>query len=146
MLINKDNLPLVAMDFMNNTHFEDVDIINELYENILNYEKEENSLNYEKIDSKYKEWLIHTENHFKTEEEEMRNKGFFAYAFHKSEHDSNLYEINSILKEFENNKDIKILKIYFENNLVNWLINHIQTMDTVTAMFFKTGMSPCGMR
>ena len=38
MLINKDNLPLVAMDFMNNTHFEDVDIINELYENILNYD------------------------------------------------------------------------------------------------------------
>ena len=39
MLINKDSLPLVAMDFMNNTHFEDVDIINELYEDILNYGK-----------------------------------------------------------------------------------------------------------
>ena len=62
MLIVKDNLPLVAMDFMNNTHFEDVDIINELYENILNYEKEENFLNYEKLDSKYKEWLIQLKN------------------------------------------------------------------------------------
>ena len=31
MLINKDSLPLVAMDFMNNTHFEDVDLINEIY-------------------------------------------------------------------------------------------------------------------
>lgn len=105
MLIVKDNLPLVAMDFMNNTHFEDVDIINELYENILNYEKEENSLNYEKLDSKYKEWLIHTENHFKTEEEKMRNKGFFAMLFIKM----NMILIYMKLIIF--GKSLKIIKI-----------------------------------
>jgi len=145
MLINKDSLPLVAMDFMNNTHFEDVDIINELYEDILNYGKDNSEENYKNLELKYKEWVEHTINHFATEEKEMREKGFFAYAFHKNEHESNLYEINNVWKSFESSKDVNILKHYFERNLISWLLNHIQTMDTVTAMFFKTGMSPCGM-
>ena len=50
MLINKDNLPLVAMDFMNNTHFEDVDIINDLYEDILNYGKDNSEENYKNLE------------------------------------------------------------------------------------------------
>ncbi len=145
MLINKNNLPLVDMDFMNNTHFEDVDIINEVYENILNYEKDNSSNNYEKLSLNYTNWLEHTKKHFETEEIQMREKGFFAYAFHKNEHDVNLAEITKFWNLFEENKEIKNLKIYFENILVNWLINHIQTMDTVTARFFKTGMSPCSM-
>lgn len=145
MLINKNDLPLVAMDFMNNTHFEDVDIINELYENILNYKNDSSSSNFQILASKYEEWVIHTTNHFKTEEDEMMAKKFFAYMFHKAEHDNNLNEIKNLWKSFESNKNIDILKEYFEQNLVSWLIRHIQSMDTVTAMFFKTGMSPCSM-
>lgn len=145
MLINKNDLPLVAMEFMNDIHFEDVEIINELYENILKYEKEQNELNLMDLENKYKEWISHTENHFETEEIQMREKGFFAYEFHKNEHNINLSEIKGLFNNFEKNRDILELKKYFQNNLVNWLINHIQTMDTVTAMFFRTGMSPCSM-
>ena len=55
MLINKDDLPLVAMEFMNNTHFEDVEIINELYDDMLNYEKDASNDNLaKKLESKYK--------------------------------------------------------------------------------------------
>ena len=71
MLINKDSLPLVAMDFMNNTHFEDVDIINELYEDILNYGKDNSEEKYKNLELKYKEWVEHTINHFATEEQEI---------------------------------------------------------------------------
>jgi hemerythrin len=145
MLINKNDLPLVAMDFMNETHFEDLEIINELYKDILEYEKEQSELNLKNLEMKYKEWIIHTENHFENEEIQMREKGFFAYEFHKNEHNINLSEIKGLFSNFENTKNISELKEYFENNLVSWLVNHIQTMDTVTAMFFKTGMSPCCM-
>jgi hemerythrin len=145
MLIDKKDLPLVDMDFMNNTHFEDVDIINELYEDILNYEKDNSSNNYEKLGLNYTNWLEHTKKHFETEEIQMIEKGFFAYAFHKNEHDINLDEITKLWNIFEEDKEIKKLRFYFENILVSWLINHIQTMDTVTARFFKTGISPCSM-
>ncbi len=44
MLINKELLPLVDMDFMNETHFEDVDLINELHQSIVTYEKDSSFL------------------------------------------------------------------------------------------------------
>ncbi|WP_026802782.1 hemerythrin family protein [Aliarcobacter lanthieri] len=145
MLLNKDNLPLVDMDFMNETHFEDVDLLNELFAKIEEFENDSSDKNFEILKLKYKEWVNHTVNHFATEEEEMQKKGFFAYPFHKGEHDNNLAEIRAVWDSFEHSKNIEELKNYIEFDVINWLINHIQSMDTVTARFFKTGMSPCAM-
>lgn len=142
MLIDKNNLPLVNMDFMNKIHFEDVELINDLFENILAYEKDNSNEKFEVVKTQYKKWQKHTINHFNTEEIEMRDRDFFAYHCHKEEHESNLYEIEAIWKNFEETKDIEKLKSYIQDDLVNWLLNHIQTMDTVTAKFFKTGKSP----
>lgn len=146
MLIDKNNLPLVAEDFMNDVHFEDVDIINELYENILSYENEPNESNKDKLVSLYEEWFKHTINHFKGEEDKMIELKFPPYIVHKGEHDNCLRVMEELLINFKNNSDIDALKNYFERDLISWLINHIQTMDTVTAMFFSTGLSPCHAR
>src|SRR5574344_405176 len=145
MLIDKNVLPLVDEDFMNETHFEDVDLINKVYENIEKYEENNSSESFNELKNSYQEWVDHTVKHFATEEEEMQKRGFFAYPFHKGEHDNNLSEIRAVWSNFESNKDIKELKNYIEYDLVNWLINHIKSMDTVTARVFKTGMSPCAM-
>lgn len=145
MLIDKNNLPLVDAEFMNNTHFEDVDLINKIYENIEIFEKNNSNENFENLKSTYKEWINHTVKHFLTEEEEMQKRGFFAYPFHKGEHDRNIEDIKAVWIDFEENRDIEALKNYIEYDLINWLVNHIRSMDTVTARFFKTGMSPCGM-
>lgn len=145
MLIDKNSLPLVDEDFMNNTHFEDVDLINKIYEDIEKYENSNSNENFENLKFSYLAWINHTINHFKTEEDEMQKRGFFAYPFHKGEHDKNIKEIKEVWEDFYQNKDIKSLKNYIEYDLVNWLINHIKSMDTVTARFFKTGMSPCSM-
>lgn len=144
MLINKDGFPLVDMDFMNETHFEDIDLINTLFEDILNYEKDNSNDKFENLKLQYKKWQDHTLKHFQTEEDEMQKRGFFAYAFHKGEHDLNLEEIEVVWKNFETKKDIKELKDYIKDDLLSWFVNHVQTMDTVTARFFKTGMSLCG--
>lgn len=146
MLIDKNSLPLVDIDFMNKTHFEDVDLINKLYENIEEFEKENSTINFDGIKTSYINWLNHTIQHFATEEEEMEKKGFFAYPFHKDEHDANIEDMRAVWSNFETSKNISELKNYLEYDVVNWLINHIKSMDTVTARFFKTGvMGGCGM-
>ena len=66
MLIDAQNLPLVAMDFMNTTHFEDVEIINRLYKALENYIKNSNEVNAKKVSDVYTEWFEHTIEHFKT--------------------------------------------------------------------------------
>ena len=73
----------------------------------------------------------------------MEEKRFPPYPFHKAEHDKTLERMAEVLNNFKASNDITILKNYFENELPSWLINHIKTMDTITAVFFKTGMMAC---
>lgn len=144
MLINKSNLPLVSQEFMNEVHKEDVDIINSIYELILGYENEPTEKNFELINSKYEEWTIHTINHFKGEEDKMLELRFPPYPMHKGEHDNALSQMDNVYRQWCNTKDINILKEFMGESIPAWLTHHIQTMDTVTAMFFSTGLSPCG--
>lgn len=146
MLINKDILPLVAEDFMNDVHYEDVDIINDLHEKLLNYMENETKENKNIVIDAYEDWYDHTVSHFKGEEDKMLELNFPPFMMHKSEHERCLENMRLALEQFVKSEDSNILKSYLEVDLVNWLVNHIQTMDTVTANFFKTGMSPCGSR
>ncbi|RXJ65613.1 hypothetical protein CRV08_14685 [Halarcobacter ebronensis] len=145
MLINQQNLPLVAMEFMNEVHFEDVALLNELYELILEYEKTPNKDNRYKINAKYMQWCNHTILHFKGEEEEMLKKGFPVYMIHKEEHENALKSMNEVFEKWQNDEKIEYLKEYVCEFTPKWLVNHIQTMDTVTAFFLKTGQSLCSM-
>jgi len=131
---------------MNQTHLEDVDIINELYENIIEYKNNSSKENEENLTKKYQEWTNHTIEHFKAEEIMMEEKKFPPYSVHKSEHKYALNRMNEVFNQWLDTKDISIVKIYIEEELLSWLTNHIQTMDTVTAMFFKSGLSPCSMQ
>lgn len=143
MLIDKQNLPLVATNFMNATHLEDADLINSLFEAILSYEQNSDETSFLNINKIYEAWYEHTIKHFAAEEEEMLSKHFPPYFMHKSEHDRVLGEMAEIYSSWKSTKNISMLKNYIKNDLLTWLINHIQTMDTVTSSFFETGLSPC---
>ncbi len=146
MLINKQVLPLVAIDFMNEVHAEDADIINELFELILQYEQNPTEKNKIEINQKYKEWYTHTVDHFQGEEVLMKEKKFPPYPFHKGEHDRALSIMDEKFMEWNKTNNIQSLKQYFIEELPLWLEQHIKSMDTVTAMFFRTGLSPCAMK
>ncbi len=117
MLIEKQDLPLVAMEFMNDTHIEDMEIINDLFELILDYEKNPDIHNEVKINSKYKQWYDHTVEHFKAEEVMMLEKNFPPYLFHKAEHDNALKVMDDLFEKWIDQKDINILKQYFIETL-----------------------------
>lgn len=143
MLIDKTKLPLVDMDNMNEVHLEDVDIINELSDLIDSYEKKPSDDLFHKINSQYEKWYEHTVNHFENENQMMLDKNFPPYPMHKMEHDSALNIMHSVYIKWKEKKEIYILKKYIQQDLVKWLVNHIQTMDTITAKFLKTGFMTC---
>jgi hemerythrin len=146
MLIDKSTLPQVAMEFMNDVHDEDVDIINDLYELVLKLEQEPSIENEEALEKKYQEWFEHTVEHFRGEEEKMQELRFPPYPMHKGEHDNALRKMDGIFRVWKDTKDLSIIKSYLMDELPQWLTHHIQTMDTVTAMFFSTGLSPCSLK
>ncbi|PID46975.1 MAG: hypothetical protein CR967_06045 [Proteobacteria bacterium] len=143
MLIDKAKLPLVDMENMNEVHLEDVDIINDLSDLLDKYAKNEDEKSFQSINKQYEKWFAHTIEHFANEEKMMQEKGFFAYEMHKGEHMNTLARMQFVYEEWLGTKDIIILKDYVQHECLAWLVNHIQTMDTVTARFLKTGISPC---
>jgi hemerythrin len=145
MLIDKTDLPIVAMDFMNDVHEEERELINELFKLILTYENEATATNKENINIKYQQWTQHTIEHFQGEEVKMQELNFPPYSMHKGEHDNALAQMADVFQQWDDSNDIKILKTYFIEVMPQWLVHHIQTMDTITASFFRTGLSPCSL-
>jgi len=129
-LITQEQLPLGAMPNMNDTHLEEILIINRL-------ETAASENETEAVASILKELLEHTDMHFSDEEDMMEEALFPAFQMHKSEHDRHLHELRSIIKYFEQHKDTGAISAYIKGNLTPWLINHIQTMDTMTAKFLQ---------
>lgn len=128
-MITQDQLPMVAMPSMNNTHLEDIIMINKL-------STAANSKDFELCVSTLNELVAHTEVHFSTEEEMMREKNFPPYPIHKKEHDRVLNELKSITKIFsEGEGDFNLITAYVDGSLAPWLVHHIETLDTVTAAF-----------
>lgn len=135
-MITQEQLPLVAMPSMNDTHLEDIIIINRLSSAIDTQKSEE-------VAKIFAELVEHTIAHFSGEEEMMREKMFPPYPVHKGEHDRALNELKSVTKHFYESKDLDFAKRYVDGTLTPWLVNHIETLDTVTAMFLTQGISPC---
>ena len=75
----------------------------------------------------------------------MRELNFPPYTIHKGEHDNALKRMHEVLENWERHRDVQGLKMYLIEEVPAWLTQHIQTMDTVTAMFFSSGMSPCSV-
>lgn len=146
MLLNKTEIPTVAMDFMNKANIENVEIINELFELILTYEENPNDANKNLLNIKYNQWCNHTASYFKNEEAAMKEKDFPPHSFHQAEHDKTLSIMNNLFDQWQKTNDIQILKKYFEIKLPKWLTYHVQTMDTITAVYLKTGFTPCSMK
>ena len=136
-MINQEQLPMVELSSMNDTHLEEIIIAN----NIATAIKERDKT---KITELLEELLEHTITHFSGEEMMMLEAIFPPYLMHKGEHDKGLNELRFHMKKWEEEENFELLDEYINISLKNWIINHIQTMDTVTARFLVHGISPCG--
>ncbi len=136
-MLTQEQLPMVAMPSMNDTHLEELLLINRILEAV-------EARDAEAVDALFEALTEHTLEHFSGEEAMMREKRFPPYLMHKSEHDRALNEMRMALTLWRQHRDFERLRYYIETTLVDWVVNHIQTMDTVTANFLAHGVSPCG--
>ena len=130
MLLNPDMLPKVALNQMNSIHDTEVEILNELY-------RAAKEGNLEEVEKLFEEFLKDVKEHFSYEQGLMEKHNFFAYPMHRGEHDRVLMELENLKKSYEETKDPSLIVKYLENQFVPWLLNHVQTMDTVTAMYLS---------
>ncbi|MBN2816468.1 MAG: hemerythrin family protein [Campylobacterales bacterium] len=133
-MIVQEQLPMVAVPSMNDTHLEEMIIVNRL-------ESAARSGDIQSVEKILQEFHEHSIEHFTSEETLMKESGFPAFHVHKAEHDRHLHELEALRKYFDTNRDTKAIVAYLDGNLVKWIIHHIQTMDTVSAMHIQTHLN-----
>jgi len=121
-------MPKVAFDAMNQVHSEEVELLNSLEKCL----EANDSANIEIL---LETLLEHTIEHFANEERLMQEVSFPAYVMHKSEHTRVLNETQMAILDWRTKRDNGIIKNYFLGTLIDWLPQHIASMDTITAQF-----------
>ena len=136
IILQQETIPKVELDFMNNTHFEELEIVKEIGEfiNALMLDNTQiqiqNSLN-EMLNA----WLEYTIEHFEHENELMKVTGFPAYSIHKKEHEIALEKMRKVINTWIKSQDIGLIHNYIFSFWPIWFTQHVNTMDMMTAKF-----------
>lgn len=136
-VLNSDTIPLVDIDFMNNTHFEEIEMVKDLGKLISAYQQKDSHTNEEikQISEGLNAWLDHTKFHFERENQLMQDSEFPAYPIHFEEHKIALEKMTTVINIWNKNRDIDLIADYVFILWPSWFIVHVNSMDMVTAQF-----------
>jgi hemerythrin len=138
-IVDVSSLPRVALDFQNEDHEAEGRLLNEVASAIGRYC--DGSEGQDAVLAPLEALVEHTREHFEREDRLMREQGFPAYAVHRAEHARVLSEMEREAFAFREQGDPSRLSRYVTAVLPSWFVNHIQTMDDVTARFAATHAS-----
>ena len=127
---SSENLPQVALDFMNAVHSEELHLVSTLLAQL------EEEGNEPQISQQLAEWIQHTQDHFGRENFLMQEYDFFAYPMHSAEHAQALQQLLAVQEAWNGLADRKALGRYLQT-WRQWLQQHIASMDFVTAQFLS---------
>ncbi|MDV7338469.1 hemerythrin family protein [Terasakiella sp. A23] len=116
----------VGVSFMDDDHEHAADIIKAI-----------GNATSEDLAEKLKAYLEHCREHFVREEEMMLQVGFFAYDCHSGEHERVLGDLERKLEKLKADSSSVNPKL-LHDELEDWLLNHRNTMDLVTANFARS--------
>ncbi|MBT5933773.1 hemerythrin family protein [Sulfurimonas sp.] len=129
-MITLEQIPMVAIASMNDTHMEESLIVNKLTGAATNKE-------LDLVAQMLRELLAHTQIHFDNEEEIMTKSEFPDMQKHKTEHDRHLKELAHLIKYFDGNREPNAILAYIHGNLVAWSLHHVETLDAEAAEYFS---------
>jgi hemerythrin len=139
-LVDATQIPELPLAFMNADHAEELRLLDELGGALQAHKEAKGSL--EGIIEKLALLAVHTREHFLREEQVMRETQFPAYPVHKADHDRALAEMDQEAKRFRDGGDPDRLWSYLFEVVPAWFVQHIRTMDAVTARYVAAQPSP----
>jgi hemerythrin len=132
-LVDLDAIPQVALPFINKDHREEARLLNDLADAVAGHKA--GRVPVETVLHHFEALLQHTQEHFGREEEAMQKVGFPPYPMHKGEHERVLEEMESEGTHFRETGDTARLQAYVTQAVPAWFVQHIQSMDAITAQF-----------
>lgn len=138
--VDATQVPELPLAFMNADHAEEVRLLEDLGGALQAYRQGAGSL--DPVLEKLALLAVHTREHFLREEQVMRETQFPAYPVHKADHDRVLAEMDSEARRFRDGGDPDRLWSYLFEAVPAWFVQHIRTMDAVTARYVMAQPSP----
>jgi hemerythrin len=127
-MLNFDELPKVELEFMNHDHQEAITLYNKI-------EKEYQAGNVDAVITKLLELQVHSIDHFRQEEDEMKRYKFPPLQVHKEAHDSVLMVLDMVIKQLQDHRSLEKISGYIKHEFPSWFSHHLSTMDKMTAEF-----------
>ena len=90
-------------------------------------------------------FLDHNRAHFAREEAAMQAAGFPPYPVHKAEHDRVLTDLEDLVQAIAGGLPEADVAQRVKHDLPHWLLNHVETMDRVTAHWLAAHAPASGM-
>lgn len=132
-LVDLESIPQVPLDFINQDHREEGRLLNELA--LALQAHREGRTGPEPVLACFEVLYRHTEAHFGREDDAMKESGFPPYQVHHGEHVRVLQELAEEGRAFGEGGDAARLHAYVTQAVPAWFVNHILTMDMMTARF-----------
>ncbi|BDG03085.1 hemerythrin family protein [Anaeromyxobacter oryzae] len=130
--IDPSQIPELPLAFMNSDHAEEVRLLEDLGVALDAHRKGGAA---QPVLERLALLAVHTREHFLREEQVMRETAFPAYPIHKAEHDRVLAEMDQEARRFREGGDPARLWSYLFEVVPAWFVQHIRTMDHMTARF-----------
>ena len=118
---------------MNRDHKDQVEMVNAVLEALDRLDGKPASIRA--VDEAVEEFTEHTTEHFRHEEDEMAKFQFPAFQMHKAEHDRAIAKMRLVTASWATDRDVDLVRPYFEREFPAWLIGHVTAMDAVSAQF-----------
>ncbi len=135
-LIYAEQVEHMDVDEMQETHENEIKILNEIEKLAYKYEREKTNL--PELEQKLDEYIYHVKKHFANEERLMQEHGFPSYDMHKTAHDMFLWDLDSAIQQWKNGNIKKIINFIYK--VPEWILIHVNTVDAPTANYLEKKM------
>lgn len=134
-IVEVDAIPQVAMPFQNVDHAEEARLLNRAVD-VLGAHREGRAPAADVL-APVEALLEHTRHHFAREDAIMLEAGFPPYPVHHGEHARVLAGMEAEVEAFRGGGDAARLWTYLTQAVPEWFVQHIETMDSITAQFVE---------
>jgi len=139
-LLYAEQVEYMDVDEMQETHDEEIAILNEVDKLATYYWMDKSQEKLEALETKLDEYLAHVKVHFANEEGLMKKYDFPNYEMHKMAHDMFLMDISLAIKQWKHSGNIdKVIR--FIRNSPEWIVMHINTVDAPTSLYLSHKMA-----
>jgi len=137
-LVYKEQVEYLDVEEMQETHEEEIKILNEVEKLAVDYTMYKKNLS--QLEEKLDEYIEHVKKHFANEERLMKKYDFPSYDMHKTAHDMFLADIAYAISQWKDFGEIKKI-INFVYKSPEWIVLHINTVDAPTSAYIAQKMA-----